>query len=112
MRSTLPTWLLLAGALIGGGSGSAAAPQTAHAVYTVTIENMQFSPSEIVVHAGDRILFKNLDLFPHTATAEGDGFDSHAIAASGSWSYVASQPGEYPYRCTFHATMKGKVTVR
>jgi plastocyanin len=98
--------------LVGGGSGSAAAPQTAHAVYTVTIENMQFSPSEIIVHAGDRIVFKNKDLFPHTATADGKVFDSHAIAAEGSWSYVVSKLGEYPYSCTFHATMKGKVTVR
>jgi plastocyanin len=47
----------------------------------------------------------------HTATAD-KVFDSGSIAADSSWSYIAAKTGEYAYGCTFHATMKAKITVR
>ena len=80
--------------------------------YTVTIEGMQFNPQELTVHRGDRILWVNKDLFPHTATAAAKAFDSGSIASDASWSYVASKSGDYAYGCTFHPTMKGKITVQ
>jgi plastocyanin len=89
----------------------AAAPPAA-ATHTVVIENLQFSPKELTVSRGDRIVWVNKDLFPHTATAEGKAFDSQSIAANASWSYVASKPGTYPYGCTFHPTMKATLTVK
>lgn len=78
--------------------------------YTVTIENMQFNPQELTVHRGDRIVWVNKDLFPHTATAK--AFNSGSIAANASWSYVAVKKGDYAYGCTFHPTMKARLTVQ
>jgi plastocyanin len=89
-------------------ASAAAGPGKDH---TVTIENMQFNPQELTVHHGDRIVWVNKDLFPHTATAA-KVFDSGSIAANGSWSYVAAKSGEYAYGCTFHPTMKAKLTVQ
>jgi plastocyanin len=89
-------------------ASAAAGPGKDH---TVTIEGMQFNPPELTVHQGDRIVWVNKDLFPHTATAA-KVFDSGSIAADGSWSYVAAKSGEYAYGCTFHPTMKGKITVQ
>lgn len=80
--------------------------------YTVTIENMQFNPQELTVHRGDRIVWVNKDLFPHTATAARNAFDSGSIAAGASWRYVAVRKGEYPYGCSFHPTMKARLTVQ
>jgi plastocyanin len=82
------------------------------AVHTVVIENMQFNPAQLRVHRGERIVWVNKDLFPHTATAASHAFDSGSIAASSSWTYVASKPGEYAYGCTFHPTMKGIIEVQ
>jgi len=79
--------------------------------FTVTIEGMQFHPEQLTVHRGDHIVWVNKDLFPHTATAA-RVFDSGSIAADGSWSYTAAKSGEYAYSCTFHPTMKGKITVQ
>ena len=76
----------------------------------ITIENMQFSPAEITVERGTRIVWKNQDMFPHTAT--GKRFDSGSIDANKSWTYVASEPGDYAYVCSFHPTMKGRLIVR
>lgn len=95
--------------------GSAATVTTAAGstkVHTVTLENMQFNPPQLSVHRGDRIVWVNKDLFPHTATAENKTFDSGAIAAGSSWSYVADKPGKFGYSCTFHPTMKGTLTVQ
>jgi plastocyanin len=82
------------------------------AVHTVTIENMEYSPAQLHVRRGERIVWVNKDLFPHTVTAVTHAFDSQSIAANGSWTYVARKPGEYAYGCTFHPTMKGVIEVQ
>ena len=84
-----------------------AAPQT----HTVIIDGMQFKPEAITVRHGDRVVWHNKDLVPHTATAKGI-FDSHTLVAGGSWTYVARKAGTVPYICTLHPTMKGTLTVQ
>lgn len=100
-----------AGAALLALSLVALATASAARTHTVTIENMQFSPSELTVQRGDTIVWVNKDLFPHTATSD-KTFDSGSIAANASWSYVAARSGEYAYGCTFHPTMKGKIIVK
>jgi plastocyanin len=80
------------------------------AQHTVTIEAMMFKPAQLSVKRGDRITWVNNDPFPHSVTADGV-FDSHEIAASKSWSYVASRAGNYAYRCTLHPTMTARLIV-
>lgn len=81
------------------------------ASHTVTIEGMQFHPPQLTVHRGDRIVWVNKDLFPHTVTSA-RAFDSGSIAANASWSYLANQSGAYAYSCSFHPTMQGRITVQ
>lgn len=97
---------LLAGSRLGG------AADQAHVTRAITIENMQFNPAQLTVHAGDRIVFSNKDLFPHTVTADDGSFDSHSIAPNATWSYRAKQAGKHAYKCTFHPTMTGAITVQ
>lgn len=73
---------------------------------------MQFKPVTLTVHRGDRIVWVNKDLFPHTVTGTNKVFDSGGIAAGSSWTYVANKVGEFPYGCTFHPTMKAALTVQ
>ena len=92
---------------------SAAQPvASATSSHTITIENMQYTPPQLSVHRGDRIVWVNKDLFPHTVTAVDKAFDSGTINAGASWTYVAKKAGEYPYSCTFHPTMKGTLKVQ
>lgn len=103
-----PGWPLLpAAGLLCAALAAAAEPVT----HTITVENMVYSPASLIVHRGDRVTWVNKDLFPHTASASGGVFDSGAIAAEGSWSYVASKPGDYAYDCKFHPTMHGTLKV-
>ena len=71
---------------------------------------MQFSPSNMVVRSGDKVVWVNKDLVPHAATAA-KGFDSGPIAPGKSWATAAPKPGRYEYGCTFHPTMKAVLTV-
>lgn len=91
-------------------------PEAAAKTYVIVIEQMRFNPPVLTVHRGDRVMWVNKDLFPHTATAKASAtptaFDSHEIQPDASWSYVARQAGSYPYLCTLHTTMRGTLIVQ
>src|SRR5205085_12564595 len=78
-------------------SWSAAAPRT----HTVVIDGMRFEPQALAVQRGDRIVWRNRDLVPHTATARGV-FDSGSIAPGATWSTVVRKEAMLTYVCTFH----------
>lgn len=103
--------LLLAVALLGGGSSSTFAANKSK-VHTVVIEAMQFSPQIIEVSAGDTVIWKNKDSFPHTATSGNRSFNSGDIPTSRSWTFVARKVGTFPYSCALHPTMKGTLVVK
>jgi plastocyanin len=111
MRSARAFGAIVVGAWVIGGVVSQINATPESKVYVVTIENMQFNPPKLTVHRGDRVVWVNKDLFAHTATADAKAFDSHDIAPNASWTYVARRGGDYSYRCTFHPTMKGMLTV-
>lgn len=101
--------LSVALALVGAGaSGTAqAAPQT----HTVVIDNMRFTPETLTVRRGDRVVWRNNDLVPHTATAA-KRFDSGSIEPGQSWSTVVRKTGTLPYVCSFHPGMKATLQVQ
>ena len=100
-----------AGAWLGlmlAAGGAAGEPAT----HRVSIEAMRFSPETLTVAPGDRVLWENQDLVPHTVTAaSGQDFDSRTIAPGASWSHVFSISGSFAYVCTLHPTMKASVIV-
>jgi plastocyanin len=79
--------------------------------HTVKIEGVKFPLASINVRRGDRIVWQNLDVVPHTATAVGR-FDSGSIAAGKSWTQAAPAPGRYDVVCTFHPGMKTTLVVQ
>lgn len=82
------------------------------ATYTVVIEQMQFEPPSLTVARGDRVVWINKDLVPHTATANNNSFDSRTISPNASWTYVAREAGSQAYLCKLHPTMHGVLNVR
>ena len=99
----------LALALVGiwGSSAAQAAPQT----HTVVIDNMRFTPDTLTLQSGDRVVWQNKDLVPHTATAA-KVFDSGSIGPGQSWSTVVRTSGTLPYVCSFHPGMKAMLKVQ
>lgn len=92
---------------MGVAGAALAAPRT----HTIVIDAMQFSPATLTVQRGDRVVWVNKDLLPHSATAASKAFDSRRIAPQASWGSVMDKPGRLDYLCTFHPTMKGTLVV-
>ena len=72
---------------------------------------MKFSPPTLAVKAGDTVIWKNKDAFPHNATAENKSFRSAEIQSGQSWKFKVRNKGEFPYVCTLHPGMKAVLTV-
>jgi plastocyanin len=76
----------------------------------VEIRQFKFAPADLEIAAGSTITFSNLDLVPHTAT--GDGFDTGTLKKGESRKITFAAAGDFPYLCTFHRHMKGRIRVR
>ena len=94
---------LLVAALLPAG----AAAET----HTVRIEGMRFQPATLTVRKGDRIVWRNQDMVPHSATAAG-AFDTGTIRPGGSATRKLDKAGHFAYLCTLHPAMKGEVVVQ
>ena len=73
------------------------------------MEAVSFQPEALTVRVGDSVVWVNKDPFPHTATAS--SFDSKVILAEKSWKHTPKAPGEFPYVCILHPTMKATLRV-
>jgi plastocyanin len=91
-----------------GGGGAAATPVAG--VTEVAAKDSRFSPGAIQVPAGTAVTWRFEDGFvPHDV--KGDGFASGEPKRTGSFTHTFDRPGTYPYRCTLHDGMDGRVVV-
>ncbi|HEX8904337.1 MAG TPA: cupredoxin domain-containing protein [Longimicrobiaceae bacterium] len=97
--------LLVAAALALAGCAGGRNPER----HTVEIRNFVFTPARVAVREGDEVTFVNHDAVPHTATAADGSWDTGNIPANGS--AVVRVKGTGAYKCTFHPTMTGELTV-
>jgi plastocyanin len=107
-RAGLAVMLLLAA--LGAAAAQSAAAQ--HKTHTIVIEAMKFTPEVLEVTAGDTVVWRNKDPFPHNATAAGAGLKSPDMASNRSWKFKPRKKGEFSYVCTLHPGMKAKLIVR
>ena len=102
------TSLALAAAISLGGALAAGA--VAAAEYTIVIENMAFGPVPAELRVGDTIVWKNDDLFRHTATARDKSFDIDLPAHSEA-RLVLDTAGSVAFFCKLHPGMKDTLVV-
>jgi plastocyanin len=92
----------------------ASAPSGEAAVQQVSIDNFTFKPAELTVAAGSSVTWINHDDVPHTATstAAPPAFNSGALDTDQKFSFTFKTPGTYPYFCSVHTHMTGKIIVK
>ena len=78
----------------------------------VKIDNISFSPGTITIPAGTTVKWTNRDDIPHTVVNDDQKFQSKALDTDESYSYTFTKPGTYPYFCSIHPKMTGKVVVQ
>ena len=83
-----------------------AAPRT----HVVVIDKMKFGAMPAGVRAGDKIIWVNKDMFKHTATAKGGGFDVD-LPPGARATVVVRKAGAISVICRYHPGMKAVLKV-
>jgi plastocyanin len=109
----LATPAMIAVLLLFAGSSRVTAkdePSTANAA--VKIDNFVFGPQALTVPVGATVTWTNSDDIPHTAVSTDGVFKSKVMDTDEKFSYTFSKAGTYPYYCSIHPKMTGKVVVQ
>ena len=79
---------------------------------TITIADMAFG-QPLTVAPGTQINIANNDSVEHSVTSDTAGaFDQDVDGHEKATLTAPSQPGEYPFHCSYHPTMKGTLIVK
>ena len=111
-RGLIAAALLLI-ALLGGrpSAEAAGADATASRTVTVTMDHFEYQPKTLSIASGTRVVFSNTaPKVKHTATSKGS-FTTGKIKPGAAVAVKFSAKGTYPYHCTIHPDMRGKVVV-
>ncbi len=115
--ASLPAPVLIAMLLLFPGSQKLTAseqpPSTrADVKADVKIDNFVFGPPTITVPVGATVTWTNHDDIPHTSVSTDGVFKSKVLDTDEKFSYTFTKAGTYPYYCTIHPKMTGKVVVQ
>jgi len=91
----------------------AAAPNApAMAAPAVHIANFTFGPVLLKVRVGQTVTWTNDDDIPHTVTANDHAFKSKVLDTGERFSFTFTRVGLFPYFCSLHPHMTGKIIVK
>jgi 3',5'-cyclic-AMP phosphodiesterase len=77
----------------------------------IVIDNFRFEPAVRSVPLGATVTWINRDDVPHTVTNTDGGFKSPALDTDGRFSRRFDEKGRYPYYCSIHPKMTGRIDV-
>ncbi len=93
-------------------AGVAASALPTRATMEVAIDNFAFGPTDLTVAVGTTVTWTNRDDIPHTVVSTEKVFKSKVLDTDEKFSSTFSTPGTYPYFCSIHPKMTGKVVVQ
>jgi len=96
----------------GGGAGIKTVAAKGAGEVKVGIDNFNFTPKDLTVSAGTRVIWVNHDDVPHTVTSDEKKFASKALDTDDQFSFTFNDAGTFPYFCKIHPRMTGIVTVK
>jgi plastocyanin len=99
---------------VEGGRGLALSAQEKMSTMEVKIDNFSFGPVTLTVPVGTTVTWINRDDIPHTVVSTDDSktFKSKVLDTDEKFSFTFSKAGTYPYFCSIHPKMTGKVIVQ
>jgi plastocyanin len=78
----------------------------------VRVDNFTFNPDTVTVAVNSTVTWVNKDDIPHTIASTDGAFKSMALDTEDKYSYTFTKAGTYPYYCSLHPKMVGKVVVQ
>lgn len=91
------------------GAGGANSQQS---TVEVKIDNFSFGPNDLTLAAGTTVTWMNRDDIPHNVVSTDGAFKSKVLDTDEKFSFTFAKPGTYPYFCSIHPKMTGKIVVR
>ena len=107
--------LLLGMGVFGTGRrGSVTSAQEKSATTEVKIDNFSFGPVTLTAPVGTTVTWTNRDDIPHTVVSTDDPktFKSKVLDTDEKFSFTFNKAGTYPYFCSIHLKMTGKLFVQ
>lgn len=104
--------VLMAMLLLAGTPSVTASDQPSAASAAVKIDNFSFGPQTLTVSVGTTVVWTNRDDIPHTVVSTDGVFNSKVRDTDEEFSYTFTKAGTYPYFCSVHPKMTGKVVVQ
>jgi plastocyanin len=98
--------------LLVGPPSIRATDQPSAANAEVKIDNFSFGPETLTVPIGATVTWVNRDDIPHTVVSTDGVFKSKVRDTDEKFSYTFVKAGTYPYYCSVHPKMTGKVVVQ
>jgi plastocyanin len=93
------------GGFVRTAAGTGAASQ-------VIIDNYAFSPGSLTVKVGTTVTWINQDDDAHTVDSTQGKFKSATLNKGDRFDFRFTAAGEYPFYCSFHPKMTGKIIVQ
>jgi len=90
------------------GQIQVATPQTLN----ISIDNFTFTPAQLTVPTGSKVVWINHDDVPHTIVSNTKAFKSKALDTDDRFEHVFDAPGNYPYFCSVHPHMTAMIIVK
>ena len=100
-----------AAAIVSAITGSPVNSAQSSTLHTIEISNFEFSPATLRVQAGDRVKWVNLDIVPHTATANDSSWGTGELKPNESAEILIEAKQNEEYFCRFHPNMKAQLQV-
>jgi len=77
----------------------------------VVADNFSFAPAVTSVATGSTVTWTNRDDVPHNIVSTQQKFKSPVLDTDEQFSHTFDRPGTYPYFCSIHPKMTGRVVV-
>ena len=94
----------------GGGGGTSATVSIPVTDYGGNV-TPSFSPTTISIPAGGSVTWRNSDTVDHTTTSDTNLWNG-SLGVGASFSRTFATAGTFPYACTVHSGMSGRVIVQ
>jgi plastocyanin len=78
----------------------------------VRVDNFTFGPNTLTIPVNSTVTWVNKDDLPHTVASSDGVFKSKALDTDDKYSYTFTKAGTYPYFCSIHPKMVGKIVVQ
>jgi plastocyanin len=99
---------------VEGHRGFALSAQDKASTTEVKIDNFSFGPATLTVGVGSTVTWINRDDIPHTVVSTDDPktFKSKVLDTDEKFSFTFTKAGTFPYFCSIHPKMTGRVIVQ